>query len=304
VIPSGKSDEDNGRRSSYLERVERLFLRALVALVIVYGIAVGVMALRETSLVYPGNGRTFRMLPGRDANYPWDTVRVTAPDSVPVLLMMTRVDTASSRPWVLYFHGNLGNLGGRGNTARYQLLRDAGFNILAVEYRGFGAMGGVAKPTERGLYADAAAAWSHLTGALGVHPDRVVLYGLSLGAGPATQLASIHEVGAIVTEGGATSLPDVGAERYPWVPVKLVMRNKFRNLSRAPLIAEHWVIFHGTRDVHVPFHHGERLAAANRNARLVPLSADHDGGVIEDRRTSLPVLRDLARRFHPVADSP
>ncbi len=284
--------------------MERLLVRAIIALTIAYGTAIVVMAVRETSLVYPGYRRTFRALPGRDAAFPWDTVRVVAPDSVSVLLLETRVDTASARPWVLYFHGNLGNLGGRGNTARYQLLRDAGFNILAVEYRGFGASADADKPTERGLHADAAAGWAHLTGTLGVNPDRVVLYGLSLGAGPATRLAFDRQAGALVTEGGATSLPDVGAERYPWIPVKLVMRNRFASLLQAAAIEEPWVIFHGTRDVHVPFHHGEALAAANSRAQLVPLSADHDGGVIEDRRTSLPVLRELARRFSTSAESP
>jgi pimeloyl-ACP methyl ester carboxylesterase len=285
--------------------MEFILLRLVIGAVALYGAAVGYMSVRETALVYPGMGRTFRMVPSREAGFRWDTLRVTAPDSVPVLLLETRVDTSSRRPWVLYLHGNLGLLGARGNVARYQLLREAGFNVLAVEYRGFGASASAGRPSEQGINADAAAGWTHLTGTLGVSPDRVLIYGYSLGGGPATFLAAQHPAAALVTEGVATSIEDVGAARYRWLPVKLIMRNEFRNIERVPALNLPWVIFHGRNDVHVPFSHGEALAAAKPSALFVPLNADHDGGVIEDRRTALPALRDLARRIaSPVADAP
>jgi len=145
------------------------------------------------------------------------------------------------------------------------------------------------------VYADATAAWNHVTGTLGVTPDHVVLYGWSLGSGPATYLAATHPAAALVTEGAFTSLPDVGAVRYPWMPVRLVMRNQFNNLQRTRNLAMPWIVFHGTRDVDVPFSHGQALAAGARNARLVPLAADHNDGVIADRVLALGVLRDIIR---------
>ena len=286
--------------------MEALLKYALIGVATLYTATVGFLAVRENALVYPGaNGRTFRQLPDRNYPFAWDTLRVAAPDSVPVLLLESRVDTAPNRPWALYLHGNLGLLGARGNVARYQLLRDAGFNVLAVEYRGFGLSDDVGKPSERGLTNDAFAGWNYLTTTRGVSPDRVMIYGLSLGGGPAVTLASEVEAGALVTEGTATSLPDVGAARYPWVPVRLIMRNKYRTIARAAAMAEPWTIFHGRRDVTVPFTHGEALSTAAPRANFVPLNADHDGGVLEDRRTAFPVLRDIARRIQSpvVADT-
>jgi pimeloyl-ACP methyl ester carboxylesterase len=278
--------------------VELLFGRAIIILVAAYSAAVGVLSIRETSIVYPGAGRTFRMLPGSETGVPWDTVRVLDADSVPVLLLESRVDTASGRPWVLYLHGNFGLLGARGNVARYRLLREAGFNVMAVEYRGFGHSSGSGKPNEKGIYADANAGWEFLTGPRGVSPDRVLIYGHSLGGGPATELAERHPTAAaLVTEGTSTSLPDVGADRYPWVPVRLIMRNRFPNLKRASAITIPWVIFHGRNDETIPREHGEALAAAAPRAQLVWLSSDHEGGVVTDRATAFPVLRDLQQRL-------
>jgi pimeloyl-ACP methyl ester carboxylesterase len=290
--------------AAFLSSVEVFLLRLLVGLIAAYGTIVTVLAVRETSLVYPGMGRTFRALPAPETGVPWDTVRVKAADSVPVLLMVSRVDTVSARPWALYLHGNLGLLGGRGNIARYRLLREAGFNVLAVEYRGFGLSAKAGRPSESGIYKDASAGWVWLTGPQAVSPARVVIYGMSLGGGAATYLTLANPPAALVTEGTATSLPDVGAKRYPWVPVRLIMRNRFPNLARAPAIAVPWVIFHSRNDVTVPFSHGEALSRAAPTAQFVPLVADHEGGVAVARAVSLPILQDLARKVWAPAEVP
>lgn len=273
--------------------------------VLAYAAAVGLLVFNETSLVYASAGttRSTRLVPAANTGIPWDTLRVRAADSVPVLLLESRVDDAADRPWAIYFHGNAGLLGSRGNVSRYQLLHDAGFNVLAVEYRGYGASVAAGPPTEGGVYADATAAWKHVTTDLGVAPGRVILYGWSLGSGPATYVAATHPAAALVTEGGFTSLPDVGAARYPWVPVRYVMRNQFNNLQRARTLAMPWIVFHGRADRDVPFSHGEALAAAARGARLVALAADHNDGVIADRALALGALRELGLRTRSLASS-
>jgi hypothetical protein len=126
---------------------------------------------------------------------------------------------------------------------------------------------------------------------------RVVVYGWSLGSGPAARLAAGHDLGALVTEGGFTSLPDVGAELYPWVPVRMIMRNRFDNVGLGRRIAEPWIVFHGRRDSEIPFAHGEAIALAAPTARLVPLNAEHDDGVIADRQIALRELGSLATRL-------
>lgn len=269
------------------------------ALAVPYSGAVGFLALRETSLVYVSAGRSpvRRAVPDHDAGIAWDTLRVRADDGVPVLLLESRVDDAPTRPWVVYFHGNAGLLGSRGNVDRYRLLRDAGFNVLAVEYRGYGASIGAGSPSEAGLSADARAAWRHLTETRRVPAGRVAVYGWSLGSGPAMYLAAEMRPGAVVTEGAFTSLPDVGAEQYPWVPVRLIMRNRFDNIGRGRALELPWIIFHARTDDIIPFAHAERLAAAARSARLVSLAGTHDNAVTVDPDVTLPALRDLAQRL-------
>jgi pimeloyl-ACP methyl ester carboxylesterase len=263
--------------------------------VLAYSGAVGFLALNETSLVYAsaGDSRSRRQLPPTDGSFAWDSLRVRADDGVPVFFLESRFDSAPGRPWAIYFHGNAGLLGSRGNIARYRLLREVGFNVLAVEYRGYGASLNAGSPSEAGVKADAKAAWDYLTRTLSIDPGRIIVYGWSLGSGPALYLASEMRPGGVVTEGAFTSLPDVGAALYPWVPVRLIMRNRFDNIARARALRVPWIVFHGRNDEEIPFAHARLLASAAPAASLVALDAGHDNGVIADRETTLAALRGL-----------
>jgi len=265
-------------------------------IVLTYVLAIGLLVLSETRMVYPG-ARTVvssNWLPAADERVPWDTVRVLAADGVPVMLLESRLDDEGTGPWAIFFHGNGGVLGRGSSVERYALLREAGFNVLAVEFRGYGVSREVGPPFEVGLYADAMGGRNYLVDSLGVEPARVIAYGWSLGAGVATYLATEGHVGALVTEGAFTSAPDVGADLYPWLPVRLMMRNRFDNLARAEVLAVPWVVFHGRADTVVPFSHGERLRAASERARFFPLDAGHNDGVIADRDVALAALHALA----------
>jgi fermentation-respiration switch protein FrsA (DUF1100 family) len=281
----------------------RVSLVAVMVLIGAYLCAVGFLLVRETSLVFVGAGETpWGIWVPKRADVPWDTLRSTADDGALVFLMESRVDDAQDRPWAIYFHGNSGILGTRSNVGRYRLLREAGFNVLAVEYRGYGASAGNGKPSETGLYTDARAAWHHLVRDRKVAPTRIVVYGWSLGSGPAMYLATEMKPAAVITEGAFTSLPDIGASRYPWIPARLLMRNRFDNLARAPSITVPWILFHSTNDDKVPFSHAERLAAAGRDERFIPLAARHGDGVLATQTIALPALRELAQRLNGTDD--
>lgn len=105
---------------------------------------------------------------------------------------------APGAAWALYFHGRTMPVGDPANVGRFGLLRDAGFNVLAVEYRGYGASLAAGPASEEGIYADARAAWRYLTTSMGVAPERILLYGWSFGSAPATKLASEVPAGALV----------------------------------------------------------------------------------------------------------
>lgn len=281
-------------------KIKRRLIAGLVVTVLVLGYAaiVAFLAFSEDAMVYvsAGEGKRGRAVPGDDAGIPWDTMRVRAADGVPVFLLTSTV-ADTGRPWAIFFHGNAGMVGSRGNVDRYRLLRDAGFNVLAVEYRAYGASVHAGPVSESGIHADARAALRYLTDSLRVAPPRIVAYGWSLGSGPATRLASEARLGALVTEGAFTSLPDVAAELYPWVPVRLVMKNRFDNTALAKALNVPWLVFHGRADDEIPFAHGEALAALSSAARLVPLNAGHGDGVIGDRAAALAELKALAGKL-------
>ncbi len=280
-------------------RIRRLAGVTGGALLLMYSGAVGLLAFSETAMVFVSAGKrlAMRAVPPDNSGLKWDTLRVRDAEGTPVLLLESRLEHAMFRPWAIYFHGNAGFVGSRGNVERYHLLREAGFNVVAVEYRGYGASARLGAPSEEGVYRDARAAWRHVTGSLGIDPSRVVLYGWSLGSGAATMLAAEERPAALITEGAFTSLPDIGAAMYPWVPVRLIMRNKFDNLERASRLSVPWLLFHSRNDDVVPFAHGQALAAAASHIRFVQLTAGHEDGVLADREVALAALRTLARQF-------
>jgi len=168
-----------------------------------------------------------------------------------------KLPTSAGAPVLVYFHGNAGHIGDRGDKIRPFL--DAGFGVLLAGYRGYG--GNPGRPSEKGLLADGRAALAYLD-TLGVDRARVILYGESLGSGVAVALASEDRIGAVVLEAPFTSIVDVGAAAYPWAPVRLAMRDRFDSLSRIGGISAPILVVHGELDRTVPIRLGRRLLAA------------------------------------------
>lgn len=201
--------------------------------------------------------------------------------------------SSPSRPVILFFHGNACNISG----VREHLLlfRRLDLGVMLFDYRGYGKSGGEF-PNEARVYADAAGAWNHLTGPLGVDPQRVMLYGHSLGGGVATWLAERHPPRALILEGTFTSVPDAGAEVYPFLPVRLLARNHFPNQARlASTLRVPVMVIHSRTDAVIRFHHGERLFAAAAEPKVfLPLEqGEHDSAF----STSGPVGEQALKAF-------
>jgi fermentation-respiration switch protein FrsA (DUF1100 family) len=157
---------------------------------------------------------------------------------------------------ILYFHGNGGNIVGR--AGRFDDLNARGFSVLAIDYRGYGASTGT--PAEAGLHIDADAAYD-AAAALGFSGDKILLFGESLGSGVALELATRRPVAGIILDSPYSSIVDVAAGRFPFLPVRLLMQDQYRSdlwISKvhAPILA-----VHGTDDVVVPIVFGRRLVA-------------------------------------------
>ena len=158
------------------------------------------------------------------------------------------------RPVILYFHGNGGHIGYRVE----RLLRFAreGYGVLMLEYRGYGGNAGT--PSETGFNADARAALGFLEGEA-IPPNRVVLYGESLGSGVAVQLAAQHDVAALILEAPFTSVAEVAQCHFPYVPAARLVIDRFDSLSLIGRIRAPILVLHGERDRVVPMRYGRTL---------------------------------------------
>ena len=175
---------------------------------------------------------------------------------------------------VLFFQGNAGNAADRLERAR--ILNDRfGLDVFLVDYRGYGRSTG--SPSEEGLSRDARAIYQAAR-ARGFAPDRIVLFGESLGSAVAIELAAEAPVGAVVLETPFLSLRDMAREHYPWVPA-LLIRSRFDNAARVPSIAAPKLFLVAERDEIVPPEQGRRLyelASAPKALFVIPGAHHND----------------------------
>lgn len=174
---------------------------------------------------------------------------------------------------VLFFHGNGGNVSHR--VEKLAVLRDLGADTLILDYRGYGRSSGA--PSEAGMYRDARAAYQWLITTRRIHPDRIVVYGESLGSAVAVHLAAEARTAGVIVESGFTSVPDIAQKRFPILPVRWVLKHRFDTLDNVARINAPLLVLHSREDELFDMSHPERLlAAAQPPKRLVELSGGHN----------------------------
>jgi fermentation-respiration switch protein FrsA (DUF1100 family) len=167
--------------------------------------------------------------------------------------------------WILYFHGSSANVGSVGYNEAWSNFRRMGLGVLAVDYRGYGQSEG--EPSEAGLYLDADAAYRYLTDEQRVPPARVLIYGFSLGSAVAIDLATRAPAAGLMVEGAVLSVPDRGAELYPFLPAHWLARNRFASVDKIARVSMPKLFIHARDDVDVPITHGRRLYELARPPR-------------------------------------
>jgi fermentation-respiration switch protein FrsA (DUF1100 family) len=179
------------------------------------------------------------------------------------------------RAVVLFAHGNAGNLSHRVDALR-NFQNQLGCSILIFDYRGYGRSQG--RPTEAGILADARAARLWLARRAAIPPEQIVLLGESIGGAVMVDLAAADGARGLILENTFTSLPDVAAYHFPWLPVRLLMRTRLDSASKIGRYHGSLLMCHGTGDTIVPFELAEKLYhAANEPKQLVVVpGGDHN----------------------------
>lgn len=169
-------------------------------------------------------------------------------------------------PTIIYCHGNASHIGNRAGI--FSALSGKGFGVLAVSYRGYGKSGG--SPSEDGLYADARAAVAYALNDKKIPPEKIIIFGESLGTGVAVQMAGEYRVGGLILQAPYTSISDRASEIYWFIPVKLILMDDFDSIGKINRVLSPLLIFHGAQDLTIPISHGKKLfSAANEPKEAV-----------------------------------
>ncbi len=228
------------------------------------------------------------------------------PDSRVVDIELRTADGVKLHAWwlphdesdgaMLYCHGNAGNLSHRGEVVK-AWHRSMRLSVLIFDYPGYGRSEG--KPSEAGCYAAADAAYDWLTGHAKIAPEKILIYGGSLGGGVAVDLASRRPHRALVVTSTFTSMPELAQKLYPWLPARWLVRHRFDNVTKIASCRQPVFIAHGDLDTLIPISQGECLyAAANEPKQFhVMRGHEHFEGPDEPFFTAL-------RHFLAAAESP
>ena len=160
-------------------------------------------------------------------------------------------------PTLLYLHGSSRNISH--NIEQAGRLHKMGFNVLLVDYRGYGKSSG-GEPTEAKMYEDAEAAWNYLIRQRAMAPQQTFIYGHSLGAAIGIDLAVRHpEAAGVIAEGGFTSMSAMAKREYSYLPVDWILNQRFDTLDKVGKLKIPVLFIHGTWDKKVPYQMSQQL---------------------------------------------
>jgi uncharacterized protein len=255
--------------------VARMLLSLLGMLALAYGALVAYVYFAQDRLVYfPGVGREMRATPG-DAGLAYETLTLKTEDGEQ--LQAWFVPREKARAAVILFHGNAGNISHR--LEYLAMFHRMGLATLIFDYRGYGRSTG--KPSEEGLHRDAEAAWKFLVGERGIPADRIVLFGESLGGAVAARLAAQERPAALILASVFTSVPELGGDLYPWLPVKWLARMRYDTRAALKGVTCPVLVAHSPEDEIVPYRHGRVLfEAAPQPKAFLELAGGHNEGFV------------------------
>jgi hypothetical protein len=266
--------------------VKKMLLFIIVGLVLSYVLLIAYVYTRQGGMLY---------IPSREieatpltVGLPYQELTVQTKDGVNISAWY--IPSANARGVVLFCHGNAGNMSHRLDSIR--IFHALGLNVLIFDYRGYGKSEG--SPDEEGTYRDAEAAWDYLVNVTGVKPEKIVLFGRSLGSAIAAEAALRRQAGALIMESGFTSVPDLGKKLFPHLPVRLISRYRYATINKVGRIKIPKLFIHSPGDEIIPYDQGLKLfEKASEPKEFLAIAGGHNEGFL----LSGEVYRDGLRSF-------
>lgn len=241
--------------------LRKLLIGLLVLGAVAYGAALLTLVLTQRKMMYFPS-------PSRGDAADWGlnqalTLALKTPDGETIVAWYQPA-LRDDRPLFLFFHGNGGDLSDRADLLKRLAAGGAGF--LAVDYRGYG--GSTGSPTETGLIIDGDTAYAKAQ-SLGYGGSRIVIIGESLGSGVAVAVAAKHPEHALVLDSAFSSAADVAASEYPFMPVRVLMKDQFRSSERITAVTAPKLFLYGDTDSVIPRVSAMKLYDAARQPKAM-----------------------------------
>ena len=231
--------------------IPKIVATPIVTTLIVYLLICAAMWLFQRSMIYiPGVGAR---PPSAYGLYDVEKIVLDTPDGEKLEAWGWQGDP--KKPVVAFFHGNAGNLANRAIT--FRMFKALGLGFVALDYRGFGNSTG--KPSEALMYRDAEQVIAHINGAFERQDNSIILYGESLGTGIATELATRRQFEGVVLQSPYTSVAEAAKRRFFWLPVDLLLTERFSNIDRIARINAPLLVIHGNEDELFPVEMAQTL---------------------------------------------
>ena len=226
------------------------FLETVIGILVIYSSVLIILYIFQRSLMYhPDENNYF----GDKLEVKIEKVKITTSDNIDLLGWFHKKDLKNLKT-IVYFHGNAGKLENRIYKLNY--FKEMDVNFLIIAWRGFSGNNG--KPSEKGLYEDGKSAIRWLKN-LGLLDEDIIIYGESLGTGIATELAQNNNYAGLILETPFTSMIEAAKNFYPYIPVGLLLKDKYKNDKKILNINIPLLVMHGEADQIVPFWMGKKI---------------------------------------------
>ena len=256
----------------------RMPWNVLISIALGYAAVVALVFLFQSRLVYyPEVGREVAVTP-KSYGLAFEPAEIRTADGETLQAWWVPADNA--RGIVLFFHGNAGNISHR---LDYLLMFNRlHYSTLIVDYRGYG--GSTGRPSEEGTYRDAEAAWEYLRHSRSVRPRDLIIAGESLGGAVATWLAAKVQPRAVLLHSTFTSVNDLGAGVYWFLPVRLISRMGYDNVANLGRVRAPVFVAHSRDDDIIPYSHGRKVfESAPEPKTFLEMRGGHNQGFIFTR---------------------
>ena len=259
----------------------------LSSLIIAYAVLIIFIYFYQRNLLYHPAENNYQ---NDKTQFKYEEIFIKVDEEIKLKSWIIKKDFKKLKTLVI-FHGNAGHLSNR--IYKLNELYKLDINVLLISWRGFS--GNKGSPTEDNLYADAEASIKWLNKE-GVNNNQIILYGESLGSGVAVEIGKKNNFNSIILESPFTSIEDSAKIYYPYLPVKLLLKDRYDSLSKIKMINTPILIMHGKKDDVIPFSMGKKLFETANNPKHSYFTSEDDH-MMEFNSNLLEKIKDFIEKY-------